>query len=305
MGFLDHAGLTYLWGKVKAALGLKMDASVYDPTGKREDVYGYADAKAAAAENAAKAASRPVGWIPTAADVGAVPSARKINGKALTADITLSAGDVGARPSTWMPTATEVGADPGGTAQGLVNALPVKKLVGTAEHPIDLDTLTEAGRYYIEGELVEKADPLWDSLIGVIKSGVPVDVTSMQGWGQTFLQSISIGFELCQREKNDESPWSAFEVATFAMESESITATLRASAWTGSAAPYTQTVSVMGLAARSNGTIGLSQSATAAQRAAAREAMLCVTGQASGALTVTADGEKLTVDIPVTVTILG
>lgn len=47
---------------------------------------------------------------PTASDVGAVPVSRTINGKALSADITLSATDVGARPDTWMPTASEIGA---------------------------------------------------------------------------------------------------------------------------------------------------------------------------------------------------
>lgn len=47
MGFLDNAGLTHLWGKVKAALGLKMDAATYDPTGKAQDVFGYVDGKIA------------------------------------------------------------------------------------------------------------------------------------------------------------------------------------------------------------------------------------------------------------------
>lgn len=46
----------------------------------------------------------------TAEQVGAVPISRKVNGKALTSDITLSATDVNARPSTWLPTASEIGA---------------------------------------------------------------------------------------------------------------------------------------------------------------------------------------------------
>lgn len=41
---------------------------------------------------------------------GTVPATRKINGKALAADITLAAADVGARPSTWTPTAADIGA---------------------------------------------------------------------------------------------------------------------------------------------------------------------------------------------------
>ncbi|GEM_PF-5260664 len=55
-----------------------------------------ATAKANAAEAAAKAASRPITWTPSAADVGAVPTSRTVNGKALSSNITLSASDVGA-----------------------------------------------------------------------------------------------------------------------------------------------------------------------------------------------------------------
>lgn len=44
----------------------------------------------------------------TASEVGAVPTSRKVNGKALSADISLSASDVGARASTWTPSAAEV-----------------------------------------------------------------------------------------------------------------------------------------------------------------------------------------------------
>lgn len=54
--------------------------------------------------------ARPNTWTPTAADVGAVPTGRTVNGKALSADISLNASDVGARPSTWTPTASDVGA---------------------------------------------------------------------------------------------------------------------------------------------------------------------------------------------------
>ncbi len=56
----------------------------------------------------------------TAEQVGAVPTSRTVNGKALSANITLSASDVKARPSTWTPTAADVGALPikGGTLTG-------------------------------------------------------------------------------------------------------------------------------------------------------------------------------------------
>lgn len=43
--------------------------------------------------------ARPDSWMPTAADVGAVPQARTINAKPLTSNIALSASDVGAQPA--------------------------------------------------------------------------------------------------------------------------------------------------------------------------------------------------------------
>lgn len=49
------------------------------------------------------------GHTHSAASVGAVPTTRKVNGKALSADVSLTAADVGARPSTWVPTKGDVG----------------------------------------------------------------------------------------------------------------------------------------------------------------------------------------------------
>lgn len=204
-------------------------------------------------------------------------------------------------------TAADVGADPAGTAQGLVDALPVKKLVGTAEHPIDLDALTEPGKYYIEGVLVEKADPQWNFLKTYLPYGVPLDV--MNASGEMIVQSVTMQSILCIRtadiDRQGIVQWSEFTELSLAVESRSVYATLVASAWTGTASPYTQSVSVEGIYFYTNGDIGLDQDATAEQRAAAREAMLCITGQGNGSITVTADGAKPTVDIPIAITILG
>lgn len=75
----------------------------------------------------AKAKSKPT-YI--ASEVGAVPTSRKVNGKALSADITLNASDVNARPNTWTPSASDVGALPisGGIVTGNITA---KYLTGT------------------------------------------------------------------------------------------------------------------------------------------------------------------------------
>ena len=78
---------------------------------------------------------------------------------------------------------------------------------------------------------------------------------------------------------------------------------LTTAGWSGSG-PYTQTLSITGMTANSNGSIGLNVSATDAQRNAARLAVLGVSAQGSGTLTVVADGIKPTVVLPVTVIIM-
>lgn len=77
--------------------------------------------------------------------------------------------------------------------------------------------------------------------------------------------------------------------------------TLTAAGWIGAAAPYAQTVAVAGLLANSYGDIGPANSATAAQRAAYRAALIAVTAQADGSVTLVADGDKPAVDIPAVV----
>ncbi|MDD6159610.1 MAG: hypothetical protein PUB51_00565 [Oscillospiraceae bacterium] len=71
----------------------------------------YADQAALTAENNAKHyADSTARTAEDNAKAYAVPVTRKINGKELTEDITLSAEDVGARAESWTPTAEEVGA---------------------------------------------------------------------------------------------------------------------------------------------------------------------------------------------------
>lgn len=90
-----------------------------------------------------------------------------------------------------------------------------------------------------------------------------------------------------------------------AQHSEDVHGVLLAAAWSGTDAPYTQELAVAGLSSTQNGNISIGQTATAAQRKAARDAILSVTGQADNKLIITADGEKPTVDIPVVTVLLG
>lgn len=73
-----------------------------DPT-----VPAWAKAASKPSYTASEVGARPSTWTPSASDVGAVPTSRTVNGKALSANISLSASDVGALPSsTTIPTKT-------------------------------------------------------------------------------------------------------------------------------------------------------------------------------------------------------
>ena len=80
--------------------------------------------------------ARPDTWTPSAADVGAVPTSRTVNGKALSQDISLAASDVGARPDTWTPSAADVGALPTQTGtQGQLLGFTADNVVGAVAAP--------------------------------------------------------------------------------------------------------------------------------------------------------------------------
>lgn len=80
-----------------------------------------------------------------------------------------------------------------------------------------------------------------------------------------------------------------------------VAATLTSKGWDKAA--KTQKITVTGLGANQDGDIGLSMSANKEAREAARKARLTPTAQEAGSLTITADGEVPSVDIPVTVTL--
>lgn len=80
----------------------------------------------------------------------------------------------------------------------------------------------------------------------------------------------------------------------------SVQATLSSSDWSNKQ----QTVTVQGMTANANGFIGLDISATSTQREAARDALISLTGQATNSITVTADGDVPSVNIPINVLIM-
>lgn len=83
--------------------------------------------------------------------------------------------------------------------------------------------------------------------------------------------------------------------------SQVITAT--SSGWSGDIP--TQTISVAGMTATSIAWVGLPETATAQQRDAARKAVMSPTAQGAGTITLTCDGAKPAIDIPIIVYLSG
>ena len=80
--------------------------------------------------------ARPDTWTPSAADVGAVPTSRTVNGQELSQDINLTADNVGARPDTWTPSAADVGALPTQTGNtGQLLGFTADNVVGAVDAP--------------------------------------------------------------------------------------------------------------------------------------------------------------------------
>lgn len=85
------------------------------------------------------------------------------------------------------------------------------------------------------------------------------------------------------------------------VKSNIIHITLSANDWADGA----QTISISGLGATQNGSIDIANSATMDQHTEARNARMTITAQDAGSLTIKANGVVPTIDIPVTITMIG
>ena len=80
--------------------------------------------------------------------------------------------------------------------------------------------------------------------------------------------------------------------------------TLLANEWEELDGKTIQSLNIEGLKANQNGNISLSPLASAAEREEARNAILAIHSQAEGILTIVADGETPTINIPVVITMI-
>ena len=91
----------------------------------------------------------------------------------------------------------------------------------------------------------------------------------------------------------------------YAGTSETVTATLLAASWTGSSAPYTYTLAVTGVTANSNQELLPALTITSEQLTALQAANIQDGGQAANSVTLTAFGDKPTIDLPIRVIVRG
>lgn len=84
-----------------------------------------------------------------------------------------------------------------------------------------------------------------------------------------------------------------------------VEATLNASSWSGSSAPYTYTLTVTGVTANTNQDILPGLNITASQLEALQAANIQDGGQATNQITLKAFGEKPTVNCPIRIIIRG
>ena len=258
MAFLDETGLAHFWQQILGRLnnfvrveegkGLSTNDLTNTLKSNYDTAYNYSISAHAPTDaeknvivgiqkngtNLSVDSNRKVNiTVPTSAsDVGAVPTSRTINGKALSTNITLSASDIRALPDT--------------TVIPSIDGLATETYVDTKQAKITAS--------------------------GILKGNGAGGVSA------------------------------AVKGTDYAAPSVGVTATLRASGWAAGA--KTQTVSVSGVTATTNGVLRIAQSATDEQFTAWGAAQPRVTAQAAGTLTVKATGTVPTIDIPVEVLIV-
>ena len=159
----DGATIQLGFGKVPAA---QLPAMDFDPAGSAAAVQtalsghtGDNVRHLTAAERTAWNAKAAGDHTHTAAQVGAVPTTRKVNGKALSADVTLAAADVGAAAAGHSHAASGVTAgtlagkvNANASAAGTLTAAQVRDIsVGTAELTPGTSALVTGSLYFVYG----------------------------------------------------------------------------------------------------------------------------------------------------------
>ena len=292
MGYLDNTGLAYLWGKIKAKI-VQPDWSQNDETAPdyvKNRPGGYDEYNS------------NITWDGVIGNRLTVPVSDtkyfvKISDEVLSADQLLdgtcsiiSDGIVYTMKikNSWISETTEyVSLETDG---GLAVVAKASSIV------FESWTLPEQGVYFF----VDENAPGGFHLVSVTSAPTPVKIPQkyleLDGYAQEADTILSTPQTLTEEQKQQ-----ARENIGAPNKPTTTEATLLASGWTGTSAPYTYTLSVTGVTADSHQEYLPGLDITVAQLTALQAANIQDGGQAEGTVTLKAFGAKPTVDLPIRV----
>ena len=214
----------------------------------------------------------------------------------------------------------------------MISNMPFTVLTGTAESPIDMLAISQTGQYFFradipsgfvdytdafEAEIPSQAEAFstWEIILEFAKQGGVYVIAGSDEVGTYADFSVSgfLGKAFNQITWHVEDGtlyygnWNVYpDSNSVATPTRSFQTNLTAASWEGTAPPYTQVIENANLKNKNaNGYVALAQAATTEQIDAAKKAKLRISGQTFYHMTVSADGDKPSIDIPIFVTVLG
>ena len=295
-------------GYAQAAAGSAAAASksATDAASSAGDAAGSAEAAAASAQAAALSAQSAAASA-TAADGSAIQAASEADRSAGEVSNARAQAEAAAASATAAAVSAQAAAESaeqaGEIASGSLDTRYVRltqytdaavldkvKAVDGAGSGLDADMLDGLHAADLDARYLKLADYTDAAVLGKVKAvdgaGSGLDADTLDG-----------------QQASAFATTGALSDVQAALRSRAVSATATAAGWTGSG-PYTQEIAVTGMTATLNAIVGLSDTATAEQRDKCRAAMITPTAQGAGTITLTADGDKPGIDLPIAVTIL-
>ena len=162
------------------------------------------------------------------------------------------------------------------------------KCILTGQTPSVLDGVTEN----VQTQIDNKQDKI--TITGILQGDGQGNITAAEETAVELVELTAASIGAASKEYVDS-------VAT----GTALSVTLASASWTGTAAPYTYTISNSAITATSTQELSPATDITADQLSALQAANIIDGGQAAGSMTLKAFGEKPSVDIPVRIIVKG